>query len=64
MRVFSDAIREMLSKNKDISDLSENRMKYCRNCSYFTNTGQCAYCGCFLKLKTKIKEEKCPIGRW
>ncbi|MDI7165347.1 hypothetical protein Q4565_11745 [Leptospira santarosai] len=25
---------------------------------------RCSICGCFVRLKTKLKSEACPIGKW
>ena len=30
----------------------------------FTPTAQCKKCGCFMKLKVVIPNQKCPIGKW
>lgn len=61
MRGFKD----VFSKNQNNIDLSEKRMKICRNCDFFNKiTTQCSYCGCFMKVKTKIVEIKCPVGKW
>nr|WP_246846765.1 hypothetical protein [Leptospira barantonii] len=25
---------------------------------------RCSLCGCFVRLKTKLKSESCPISKW
>nr|WP_235596206.1 DUF6171 family protein [Leptospira weilii] len=25
---------------------------------------RCSVCGCFVRLKTKLKQESCPIKKW
>jgi len=41
------------------------RMDICRKCEYlFTPTNTCKKCGCFMDIKTKLKEAYCPIGKW
>ena len=50
-------------KNKAV--LPEERKKLCKSCeNYFIPTGQCKKCLCFIALKIKFKNEKCPIGKW
>tara|TARA_B100000029_G_scaffold487250_1_gene542607 strand:+ start:2369 stop:2578 length:210 start_codon:yes stop_codon:yes gene_type:complete len=45
--------------------LSEERMEICNSCEFFfTPTGNCKKCGCFMKIKTKMKGLTCPIGKW
>ena len=52
-------------KKKIVSDDTEARWAECQTCEYFFKpTGTCKKCGCFLKLKTKIKAASCPIGKW
>lgn len=52
-------------KKKIVSDDTESRWAACQACEYFFKpTGTCKKCGCFMKLKTKIKAASCPIGKW
>lgn len=48
-----------------------NRLNICRDCDYFIRkedsiffSERCSICGCFLKLKTKLKFEECPLKKW
>ena len=44
---------------------SEKRLAICESCpSLIKLTHQCKECGCFMKLKTKLKEATCPLGKW
>lgn len=45
------------------TDLSKGRLEICGGCDQWTGT-TCKKCGCFTKLKVKIPEEKCPLGKW
>tara|TARA_R100000008_G_C3490541_1_gene118490 strand:- start:105 stop:326 length:222 start_codon:yes stop_codon:yes gene_type:complete len=52
-------------KKKLVSDDPSSRWAECQSCEYlFKPTGTCKKCGCFMKLKTKLKNAKCPIGKW
>lgn len=42
---------------------SQKRLSVCQGCSEWTGKS-CKICGCFVKLKVKIPEEKCPLGKW
>lgn len=41
------------------------RYQICSQCPELTeHTKQCKKCLCFMVLKTKLKDAKCPIGKW
>lgn len=43
----------------------ERRLAICNNCpNLYKLTGNCKLCGCFVKLKTKLKNQNCPISKW
>jgi len=39
------------------------RLDICKTCPLFENN-RCRKCGCFLQAKARIKNEKCPEGKW
>jgi len=44
---------------------AEKRISICQGCPRFVKaTTQCLECGCIMKLKTKLKQASCPIGKW
>ena len=45
------------------TEQSKARLEVCRGCDQWTGTS-CKQCGCFTKLKVKMPEEKCPLGKW
>ena len=45
------------------TEQSKSRLATCEACPQFTGSG-CRICGCFVRLKVKIPEEKCPLGKW
>ena len=46
-------------------ELAASRYSMCTDCEYFIKTTkQCAKCGCFMHLKTKLLHAECPIGKW
>jgi hypothetical protein len=52
-------------RNYTDSESSNKRMAICETCpSLLKATHQCKECGCFMKLKTKLKNAECPLGKW
>lgn len=46
-------------------DVANNRYDICLKCPELIHvTKQCKKCGCFMALKTKIEDAKCPLGKW
>lgn len=48
--------------NVDRSQRSE-RLRKCAHCEHLKGT-RCALCGCFVRVKSWMQTETCPIGRW
>lgn len=42
---------------------SQARLEVCKGCDQWTGKS-CKVCGCFVNLKVRIPEEKCPLGKW
>lgn len=40
----------------------KERKEACDKCE--PDTPMCPKCGCFKELKTRVKGEKCPKGKW
>lgn len=40
------------------------RMSVCQTCPFFTKARTCRKCGCFMPVKTKLKNARCPLGKW
>ena len=46
-------------------ELFEKRIKICFDCDRLLKiTTQCKECGCFMKLKARMQEAKCPLNKW
>lgn len=44
---------------------SQKRFDICKTCPELIRfTKQCKQCGCFMILKTKLKDATCPLGNW
>lgn len=45
--------------------VAEKRLAICEECPRFIKaTTQCKECGCIMKLKTKLPNASCPLGKW
>lgn len=52
-------------KPKLSEEFQKERMDICLSCPELIKlTHQCKKCGCFMQLKTKLAEARCPIGKW
>jgi hypothetical protein len=41
------------------------RMAVCNACPELRKPlDQCAKCGCFMRVKTKLRDTSCPLGKW
>ena len=46
-------------------DLIEYRLAICNECPFFNKSlNKCKKCGCFMKLKSTLKQASCPVGKW
>jgi hypothetical protein len=45
--------------------IREERMSICNSCEHlFKPTSTCKKCGCFMKMKTYLPEQRCPLNKW
>jgi len=50
--------------NVDESEKSR-RLSICNSCEfYIKDQERCSKCGCYMAVKTYLKAEKCPVGKW
>ena len=72
--IIDGHVKEALGMNQDIS---ENRMKICRECPLYKQTAMGPVCnsklwldtvtgegGCRLTAKTRLSYTHCPVGKW
>ena len=58
---------DMLDPDVEKASDEEESTRYslCMECpEFFKATTQCKQCGCFMKVKVKLKQATCPIGKW
>lgn len=45
--------------------IAQKRYNICKKCDKFLSvTAQCKECGCFMKMKVKLENAECPLGKW
>ena len=42
----------------------KERWDACNGCEFLNDKLMCKKCGCFMRLKSRVKSTKCPIGKW
>ena len=43
----------------------EARLAICVTCDrYLAQAKRCKECGCFMKFKSRLRNEHCPLGKW
>ena len=53
------------SQPRSDKDLIDSRLAICNECPWLhKKLMKCRQCGCFMKLKTTLKQAECPIGKW
>jgi len=46
-------------------NVAEERYSICLGCPELLKlTKQCKKCGCFMSVKTRLKNASCPVGKW
>jgi hypothetical protein len=46
-------------------NIARERFKICRECPELIKPiNVCGQCGCLMKLKTKLADATCPLGKW
>lgn len=57
------AVKAIKAMTLSETEESKARLAVCHGCDKWTGTS-CKVCGCFVNLKVKMPEEKCPEGKW
>jgi len=53
------------SNNYTTKDVRDDRFNACKECDrLFKPTRTCRECGCFMSMKTWLKDASCPLGKW
>ena len=65
-QVLEDATVEAIPINsKAPEEVAKARWDMCVSCEHlYKPTNSCKLCGCFMVVKTNLKNVKCPINKW
>ena len=58
---------DILNPDTEYADNPTARQRWdiCEDCPELIKaTTQCKNCGCFMRLKVKLEEATCPLGKW
>ena len=59
--------RDLFDPRQPRSDkeMIEDRLAICNECPHLNKQFmKCTKCGCFMKLKSTLKQASCPLGKW
>ena len=67
--LFEAAVEETKAIAEGYEALAEEerqrRLAICTRCNrYLADQGRCVECGCFMRVKTKLRTATCPLGKW
>ena len=60
MRTAPKAVKNSIIHDEEVLKM---RWDLCSGCE-FLKDDKCDKCGCFMKVKHKFSQAKCPIGKW
>lgn len=52
-----------IPKDEELENFALHRIKICRECDRY-KAFFCKECGCFMPAKTRMKNQRCPLGKW
>lgn len=65
LKDFAEGLKNSIIKDEQIELLHKERMSICETCEHYkTQTSQCGVCGCFMPIKTRSLNTKCPKNLW
>jgi len=58
---------DKLARNKNVKFVSDEvyefRLLQCRTCKYLEYGTTCLQCGCFVQIRAKLKDARCPLSK-
>ena len=61
LRTAPKAIKDNKIYNQEVLDM---RWNLCSSCEFLKDGKKCQKCGCFMTVKHKLSQARCPIGKW
>lgn len=59
-------LKRLNETNSEMAEdaLYEKRLKICSDCKHLDISGTCMMCGCYVMLRTALRDNKCPKKYW
>ena len=61
LRTAPPSVKSNMIYDEDVLKL---RWDLCSSCEFLKDNNSCSKCGCFMKVKHKLKMASCPVGKW
>tara|TARA_R100000458_G_C8237875_1_gene217694 strand:+ start:362 stop:547 length:186 start_codon:yes stop_codon:yes gene_type:complete len=61
MNKFEKLFKDFYFTSKEDRD---KRWDICKDCPELTKRNRCKQCGCFMKIKIRLNQTRCPIDKW
>ena len=61
MQTAPPVIRKSIIHDEAVLNM---RWDLCKGCEFLNESNRCEKCGCFMKVKHKLAQASCPIGKW
>jgi hypothetical protein len=57
--------KNLIVKNPEVEEIAKERLKTCLDCFHLKKTTQtCRFCHCFMPAAVRVKDKRCPMGKW
>lgn len=53
-----------MTQNIAILISSKQKFEICQKCEFLRNNSTCKKCNCFMPIKVRIPNLKCPVNKW
>ena len=64
IRAVSSELRAIVNQEPPVTEAEqERRFAICLRCEFFHDS-RCVKCGCFMALKSRMRSQSCPVGKW
>jgi hypothetical protein len=56
--------KNYIFKNPHVEKVAYARASICAKCPELNESNKCSKCGCFMPVKTRSMDSKCPLNNW
>lgn len=70
IRNLAKEMKEVYKRTKDnmpvfvTPEIADHRIIICSDCEFYTKTGRCSNCGCYMDKKVNLASANCPLNKW